>query len=61
MGRRTGRRKHRPKSAKEVFLTTAQKHHTKKKEAPAMRAPLKLLRGETRRARLRQQHQQGKA
>jgi hypothetical protein len=57
MGRRTGRSKRQPKSAKRAKHTDI----IAKKEAPAMRAPLKLLRGETRRARLRQQHQQGKA
>ena len=34
MGRRQGGEKRRPKSAKEVFLTTAQKHDTKKKRPP---------------------------
>jgi hypothetical protein len=51
MGRRTGRRKHRPKSAKRAKHTDM----IPKKRGPRNESLLKLLRGETRRARLRQQ------
>jgi hypothetical protein len=34
MGWRQGGKKRQPKNAKEVFLTTAQKHHSKKKRPP---------------------------
>jgi hypothetical protein len=57
MGRRTGRSKRQPKSAKRAKHTDI----IAKKRGPRNEGPLKLLRGETRRARLRQQHQQGKA
>ena len=57
MGWRQGGEKRQPKSAKRAkHINTIPK-----KRGPRNESLLKLLRGETRRARLRQQQQQGKA